>query len=172
MKTRTPFGPTLAALLLVLLCPTLITIPAKASTTNTITLISDTNDLCWTGVTSSDLVTGYIVPPSSASWSNAVPVNWGIVPGVWNPQLIPASYKNILFSAPAANWIWNINPLPDGETYTGGIVFFEKSFTIPVGASILSANLYITTDNGLYAYLSNPSWSGTTNLLHYPEPTD
>jgi len=142
--------------------------PAKGSSVQTITLVSDLSDLWWNGANSSHVSAGYISPPSSAVWSNAVLANWGIVPGAWNPQLTPAGYKSILFAAPSASWIWRVNPLPDGETYTGDIVFFKKSFTIPAGASILSAYLYITVDNGYYVYVNNPGWSGTGGLFRSP----
>jgi len=156
------------ALSLFLLSLAFKTPPARGSSIQTITFVSDLNDLCWKGANSSHVSGGYISPPGSAIWSNAVIANWGIVPGAWNPQLTPAGYKNTLFAAPSANWIWTVNPLPNGETYTGDIVFFRKSFTIPAGASVLSAYLYITVDNGYYVYVNNLGWSGTGGLFRSP----
>jgi len=120
---------------------------------------SDTTDMWWSGATSSDIVSGYIVPPDG-TWSSAV-LCWEHT--AWNPGLNPSGYKSTLFASPAADWIWKAYQVTNGEAQTGDIVFFKKGIDIPANAVNIQADLYITTDNGYYFYVNNPSWSGTTD---------
>ena len=124
----------------------------------TTTFISDTSDMWWSGANSGNIDgSGYIVPPSSASWSPAV-LCWEH-PN-WNPNLNPADLKAQLFATPPAHWIWKSWQVTYEESVTGDIVFFKKQIDIP--GQPMQADLFIiTADNAYYFYVNNPSWSGT-----------
>jgi hypothetical protein len=158
------------AFLMVLMGFMALTIPTTAGeipcpNKETMTIVSDTSDMWWSGADVNDIDTSdYIVPPVDG-WSYAVSVSWpSNFPAFWNNQLTDrdgtADYKAILNAEPSADWIWSQQPIPTGKTYTGDIVFFKKEFTIPNNAFGITADLYIDADNGYYFYV-NGDWSGT-----------
>ena len=132
---------------------------AYAPISHTDTYKSDTTDLWWSGANSGHIDgLGYIVPPSGAVWNPAV-LCW--VHPSWYGYLYPTGYRNQLFAAPSANWIWKSYQITTGESYTGDIVFFKKQINIPDNAFNINAQLFlITADNAYYFYV-NDGWSGT-----------
>ena len=124
---------------------------------------SDTTDLWWSGANSGDIDgSGYIVPPGAATWDNS---KYCWEHSTWNSYLTPPDRKAQLFSAPAADWIWGPvvgpeNKVTINSSYTGEIVFFNKTIDIPPLAFDINADLFVITADNAYYFYVNDDWNG------------
>ena len=111
--------------------------------------VSDTSDQCWSGASTDNIQSGFIVPPN-LGWSSAVETwehpNW------WD------YIEENDFEEYGADWIWESYRLSKNDKANGDIVFFTKTFELPEETEVSSATLSITVDNAYYFYL-NDDWS-------------
>jgi hypothetical protein len=112
----------------------------------------------------------YLVPDAAASWSDAVLYHqdgtpWGDAPELWTNSLQTSTLKGELLGTtsgwgPEAQWIWKVQTVTGGEMYTGDIVFFKETVSIPSKAIVTAVDLLIAADNAYYVYV-NSDWTGT-----------